>query len=262
MKDCIIHDCEQRSPEWHELRKGVLTASNFGAWLLEKLEVRLTIDEIKRVLEKHGIAFPKTGKKEDYVALLPDVKPFLGYTATTRKARETAICQLLAEVAGCWEPPSFENAAMARGTMLEPQAVKAFAQWSGLDVIPAGFCRSIHGLFGCSPDGLVGPDSGLECKVPAPATHIAYRRAGVLPEEYALQVHGCMAVTGASSWWFQSWNPGLPALRIRVERTAFTDELRDALIAFSAELEAAMEMESAAWAAEFEVVESDTEEAA
>jgi len=41
-----------------------------------------------------------------------------------------------------------------------------------------------------------------------------------------------MAVTGATSWWFQSWNPGLAPLRIKVERTRETDEMLSALKAF------------------------------
>jgi hypothetical protein len=136
---------------------------------------------------------------------------------------------------------------MARGTALEPQAIASFEAWHGETVIPVGFCKSTKGLFGCSPDGLLESGAGVESKVPLPATHIAYRRAGVLPEEYFFQVHGSMAVTGATRWYFQSWNPDLAPLRILVERTEFTDELRTALKMFSADLQKAMDDEIAAW---------------
>jgi hypothetical protein len=33
MNACIIYDMPQRSPEWFEIRKGYLTASQFGEWL-------------------------------------------------------------------------------------------------------------------------------------------------------------------------------------------------------------------------------------
>ena len=37
--DCTLIDCEQRSPEWFEHRRGVLTASQFGDWLTKSGKV-------------------------------------------------------------------------------------------------------------------------------------------------------------------------------------------------------------------------------
>jgi hypothetical protein len=195
--DCKIYRMPQRSEKWFAARKGVLTASNFGPWLL----------------------------KSD---------------ATARKARESAICKLIAERANCESAPNFENWAMKRGAELEPQALAAFSEATGHQVAEVGFCRSIHGNFGCSPDALIYDEhSGFEGKVPVPETHIKYRRAAALPDEYLFQVHGSMAVTGATSWWFQSWNPGLASLRVLVERSEFTEQLKAALIQFSQEFEVA-----------------------
>jgi putative phage-type endonuclease len=208
--DCQIHRIPQRTPEWFALRRGVLTASRVGAWLL----------------------------KSD---------------ATSMKARENAICELIAELAECDEEPDrFENWAMKRGTAYEPDAVAAFEQATGKKVTDVGFCMSKHGLFGCSPDGLIEEDgSGLEGKVPIPKSHIAYRRAGVLPNEYLHQVHFSMAVTGARLWHFQSWNPGLANLRIEVKRDDFTEKLLAAAIVFSDELKVAVEAERLAYMGEF-----------
>jgi hypothetical protein len=206
---CTLHHCEQRTPEWFDLRRGILTASDFGPYLL------------------------KSDK-------------------TSEKAKETAICRLVAEAAECWQEPRFESAAMKRGTELEADAVGAFKIATGLRVESVGFCRSTFGRFGCSPDGLiVGENVGFEGKVPLPATHIKYRRAGVLPDEYLFQVHGSMAVTGADAWWFQSYNEKLANFRILVKRDSFTEELKGALIAFSSSLETALAEEERAWIQEF-----------
>lgn len=195
--DCNILHMAQRSDAWFSARKGVLTASNFGPWLINSGKV-------------------------------------------AEGAREKAICKLIAERANCESAPNFENWAMQRGTELEPQAVAAFEGETGIKLLDVGFCLSKHGAFGCSPDGLVVDQPiGFEGKVPVPETHIRYRRAGELPDEYIYQVHGSMAVLGATQWWFQSWNPGLASLRVLVERDEFTEKLKTALIKFSQELEEA-----------------------
>ena len=214
--DCEIHHCPQHlddgtaNPEWLDLRKGVLTSSEFGMWLVK------------------------------------------GTPKTARKAKESAVCRIIAQKAELWEPPDYQDATMKRGTELEPLAVASFESNTGKQVEAVGFCKSLHGHFGCSPDGLiVGENVGLEGKVPLPSTHIKYRRAGELPEEYKLQVHGSMAVTGASHWWFQSWNPQVANLRILVERDSFTEELFAGLKAFSRDVDVALAEEKIAWEKEF-----------
>lgn len=211
--DCDIFHMPQHledgaaNPEWLEVRKGVLTASAIGAWIMDT---------------KGGVV------------------------ATA--ARESAICKLVAQTAGAWEKPDYADEVMKRGIRLEPQAVAAFEKATGKKVTQVGFCRSIHGLFGCSPDGLIMEDgTGLEGKVPIPATHILYRRANELPSAYRLQVEMSMSVTGASGWHFQAFNPGLAPFRTFVERTTATDDLLGELKRFSVQLEAALKEEAAAW---------------
>ena len=73
---------------------------------------------------------------------------------------------------------------MERGKALEPQARAFYAFHADADVRQVGFIgrrvsmadiqdpEAIH--VGCSPDGLVGDDGGLELKVPLEHTHISY----------------------------------------------------------------------------------------
>lgn len=146
---------------------------------------------------------------------------------------ESYICRLIGDKYSLEYPPvTVETAAMKRGTQLEPEARSYYEMDRGLDVEQDGFCMTDDGRFGCSPDGLVGIDGGLELKCPSPSTHVSYLLEGVLPSEYKAQVHGSMIVTGRAWWDFMSYCPGLPPLLIRVGPDDYTEKLRTALEAF------------------------------
>jgi hypothetical protein len=171
---------------------------------------------------------------------------------TSKKARHHAICRCLAELAGCESEPVFENWAMKRGTALEFDAVEHFHESTGLDVELVGFCLHESKAAGCSPDGLiVGQNVGYEGKAPVPETHVAYLLDGVLPAKYKEQVHGSMAVCGADGWWFQSFCPGLPTLRLLIKRDSYTEQVLDGIKRFAVELETARQRVAAMWNEQF-----------
>lgn len=59
---------------------------------------------------------------------------------------------------------------------------------------------------GCSPDGLIGDDGGIESKNPySEAVHVKTWLEG-MPEEHKAQVQGCMLVTGRKWWDFLSFD--------------------------------------------------------
>ena len=123
----------------------------------------------------------------------------------------------------------YVSAAMKNGTMMEPEARRFYAFERGYDVQQVGFCTTDDGRFGCSPDGLVGDDGGLELKSPAPKTQVAYLLDGVLPTDYKPQVHGALIITGRKWWDFMSYVPGFPPLLVRVEPDDYTEKVRKAL---------------------------------
>lgn len=130
---------------------------------------------------------------------------------------------------------------MQRGTELEPIAREFYELASGNSVEEVGFCKHDVLEAGVSPDGLVSTDGGLEIKCPAPATHIAYLRGGVLPTKYKQQVMGCMWVTGRQWWDFVSYHESMPALIVRVERdddyiTLLADEVSKAVDTIQSEV--------------------------
>lgn len=189
--DCKLIHCEQRSDAWFEVRKGMLTASQFGDWLT------------------------KSGKVAD-------------------KARLTAASRCLADFFGVPDPAPHENDDMRRGTEMEPLAREKFSEETDLPVEEIGFAKSIHGFFGCSPDGIIDNGEGLEIKCPRPSKLIQYIELDELPDEYKPQVHGSMAVTGAKAWWFVAWYPGFPLFKKRIERDQYTEDMLCGLKDYSA----------------------------
>lgn len=131
--------------------------------------------------------------------------------------------------------------AMDMGTLLETQAVPWFEFAHNTTVQKVGFITSDDGVIGCSPDGLLGEDGGLEIKCPQTPAHIEYLLSGRVPVEYLPQIHMSMLVTGRKHWTFISYNSYLPKLVVRVERDeAIQTALQAALTRFTADLESAV----------------------
>ncbi|MFD1121867.1 lambda exonuclease family protein [Methylophilus flavus] len=113
--------------------------------------------------------------------------------------------------------------ALQWGTDVEPAAREAYELETGMSVVETGFL--VHPKFdfvGCSPDGLIDDDGGLEMKCPKASRVHLERFTDGLPEEYKPQVQGCMWVTGRQWWDFVSFDPRMPAshqlLIISIER--------------------------------------------
>ena len=189
-----IINCEQNTEEWLNARKGRLTAS--------------VANEI----------ITPTGKPSKIVDGL-----------IRRLARECV----------CADPMAFEgNRYTQWGNTHEPIARDAFRNVTQLDVIEVGFCENLtHPVLGCSPDGLIQHDgeivAGLEIKCPTVDKHVEYLLEGILPKEYAPQVHFSMAVTGIRTWYFMSYYPGLKPFIVPVHYDDFTEKVRQAAIEFA-----------------------------
>ena len=124
---------------------------------------------------------------------------------------------------------TFKSDAMQRGNDLEPEARDMFELETGLSAELVGLIKMDDYEIGCSPDALIGDDSGLEIKCPSASTMIAYKRSGKLPSAYVQQVHGCMLVTGRSNWWFYAYHPEMKPFILNVK-------LDDKLLAAAEEL--------------------------
>lgn len=112
----------------------------------------------------------------------------------------------------------FSGFGMEQGQMLEPEARSRIAFEYEMEIDTVGFITTDDGRIGCSPDGLIGDDCGVEIKCPNIDTHVGYLLKGGLPKDYAAQVHGSMYVTGRKEWKFVSYRRRLPALVLTIER--------------------------------------------
>lgn len=182
-----IHtEFKQGSPEWFEIHRGVPTASKFDQIMTPVARIP-SKSQSKLIYELVGeLSYP--GKIEEL-----------------------------------W---GFTSQHMTNGAALEAEARRSYSLIHNCEIQQVGFVFDDAGQFGCSPDGLIGSDGGLEIKCPKHATHAEYLHKKVLPSDYACQVHGSLIVTGLKYWDFMSYARGLPPFVVRVEPNGFTEDLR------------------------------------
>lgn len=151
---------------------------------------------------------------------------------------------LAKKVAEAWQGGpllEFNSWDMEAGQILEEEARPWAEIHFGCDIQRVGFITTDDGKIGCSPDGLIGDDSGIEIKCPKVETHVGYLLNGELPADYVAQVQGSMFVTGFKTWKFMSYRRRFPNLVLTIERDEkFMDALSEALDAFYEKFEASM----------------------
>lgn len=137
-------------------------------------------------------------------------------------------------------PEFYVNEYMKRGHELEPFARQEYEELTFNEVQDGGFFQ-LGEFIGCSPDGLVGEEGGIEIKSPAYNTHFDYLLNKALPDDYKWQVQGNLFVTGRKWWDFITYHPKIKTMILRVlpeaeMQTRLKDEL-DIAIKRAKELE-------------------------
>lgn len=114
--------------------------------------------------------------------------------------------------------PGYQTLDMEFGKILEEEARPWYEFTFNEPVQRVGLVTTDDGRIGCSPDGLIGEDGGIEIKCPEAHTHVRYLLDGEVPDHYLAQVHGSMFVTGRPYWKFLSYRRRFPPLVKVVER--------------------------------------------
>lgn len=150
-------------------------------------------------------------------------------------AQSTLINELLAE---SLTPPEqgvirHMTPEMEHGLITEAEARCMYElDFAEAPISEVGFVIHDSGLFGGSPDALVGEDGGVDLKCPKASTHIGYIRDNVMPLDYRMQLEGSMVVTGRKWWDLFSYCRNLPPFRFRLHRSDFTEKLEQELYRF------------------------------
>ncbi len=181
----IVHDVEQNTPEWHQLRLGIPTAS--------KIKDLFTA--------KHGI--PKGLNKT-----------ILNYAAELAADKQSGKPLSVDEnVSGLY--------ATERGHNLEPIARRAYDLGQDEEVKQIGFVTN-HGC-GCSPDSLVGERGLLEIKCLLHKAHtlcVADCMSGTIPADYYIQCQAQLWMCDRDWCDLYFYHPELPKASIRINADA------------------------------------------
>jgi len=104
------------------------------------------------------------------------------------------------------EPDYYSNKDIERGNELEPIARALYEFQNNVSVIEVGFV-TYNDYAGCSPDGLIGSDGGLELKARNDRIHLGLLLGDNVDSSAIWQIQMCLLVTGRKWWDFGSYNP-------------------------------------------------------
>lgn len=158
-------------------------------------------------------------------------------------SRANYLAELLVERLTGVPTEGYTNAAMQRGTDLEPVAREAYELSREMWVSEIGFV--VHPRIndsGASPDGLCAADGLVEIKCMGGANHLDVLLRGEIPDKYIKQMQWQMACCERAWCDFAAFHPGFPSdMQLFVKRVPRDDaliaEMEREVSAFLAELD-------------------------
>lgn len=209
----LILECPQGSPEWHEARAGVITASMFST--VRKRVGGLTdqqaayVDLVRAGAPQKEAALQagyKVAPKSDAVA-----RALAGETVGdfSEVAKDYAFRLAIERISGKPLDEGFETWSMRRGHELEPVARLEHELQTGLIVQRAGFVMTDDHLFGASADGLIAADGGSEYKCFVAPDRLRSFWIDNDASDVIDQAQGCMWLTGRKWWHICLYCPAL-----------------------------------------------------
>ncbi|OBB15490.1 hypothetical protein A5731_00550 [Mycolicibacterium conceptionense] len=212
----ILPNLEQRSPEWYEQRRGIVTASMVGQLIATR-----KLGAIDYMCPECGAVAdnPCIGKRTP--APIKTLHPARAEYArnqtsstiiepASNDASRSLTMHLAAERITGYTEPTFTNDDMMRGIEGEVFAREKYAECYA-PVTQVGFMvRDDWGFrIGFSPDGLIGDVGILEIKSPRQKGHLKTVLTDGVPVEHMAQIQCGLLVSGREWVDFVSYNGGM-----------------------------------------------------
>lgn len=245
MGDIEILEVDQGTKEWHRLRAGCITASNFAE--IQKVvgglddRQRRYVDAVlagsdqKEAAEAAGFKAPP---RAEVVRRALDGEQVGDWSSA---AHDYAFQLAIERISGEPLDEGFQTWAMARGHELEPEARAEHAIKINERIEKAGFVRTADGKFGASADGLIAADGGAEYKCFIDPTKL---RSIIIARDISDFIAQCQVglwLTGRIYWHFCLYCPALGDKALTVHRIKrdedAIEQLQDVGIRFDALVE-------------------------
>jgi len=150
------------------------------------------------------------------------------------KGLETYVTEMMAEYYSSAQKESYSSSDTERGKELEPIARQMYELEKGVEIEQVGFIEQDE-YVGCSPDGLIGKDGGLEIKCLNDVNHYCLIRDGEtgIDSKYIWQVQMNLLITGRKWWDIAFYSPNFEksmlVFRIKPDKEK-QDKLKEGLL--------------------------------
>lgn len=171
------YDITQYSLEWDAIKCGILSAS-----------------KIEKIMTPSKLKFAENEQCRELV-------DFIAWQRLTQKKH-----------------PEFISYDMRRG-LIEEQTARILYSDNYAYANECGFITNDKWGFtlGCSPDGVVGENGGIEVKSRLPKLQFGVIKRAVVPDEFRLQIQATLMITERPWWDFISYAGDMNMLTLRVE---------------------------------------------
>ncbi len=236
-----LPDLIQGSPEWHDQRRGMVTASVVGKLITVGAPDALSVGcPVCNALADSPCLSMAAKKEPTPIKTIHPVRADIAaerppvYKVADNDTSRAVTTVLAAERITGWTDDTPMTSDMWRGVESEPFARDVYSGHFA-EAREIGFMvREEDGWrLGYSPDGLVGDDGLIEIKAPRTKTHVLTILADTVPTHYMAQCQAGLLVSGRLWIDFVSYVSGMPLYVKRVyPDPAWFDAITATCIAF------------------------------